>query len=60
MPMADEEEDRFAMNGKEHDEANIDDEFNDGIWSDEAFLKEIYQSEVALQKPSHPVVRPVS
>jgi hypothetical protein len=60
MPMADEEEDGFAMNGEEYDEANVDDEFNDGIWSDEAFLKEIYQSELALQKPSHLVVRPSS
>jgi hypothetical protein len=41
MPMADEEEVGFAMNGEEHDEANVEDECNDGIWSDEAFLKEL-------------------
>jgi hypothetical protein len=56
MPMDDEDEEGFAINGEEHDKkTNNDDEFNDGIWSAGAFLKEIYQSERALQKPSHPV-----
>jgi hypothetical protein len=55
MPVDDEDEDGFAINGEEHHKANNDDEFNDGIWPDEAFLKEIYQSQLALQKPNHPV-----
>jgi hypothetical protein len=37
--MDDEDKDEFSINGEgEHNKANDNDEYNDGIWSDEAFF----------------------